>query len=480
MINVRPLLLLLGLFLAVLAGLMLIPVGFSLYHNEGLVQDFLLAAALTGGVAFVALGSSWGCKITLHTRDFYLFTTLTWFVVALFAALPFTFFHAISYTDAFFETMSGITTTGSTVLSGLDQAPWSILIWRSLLQWLGGIGFIAVGVAILPMINVGAMRLFRTESSDWSDKSLPRTKAIGQGLVKVYLSLTALCGIGYYLAGMTAFEALNHAMTTISTGGYSTTDSSMTHFSTAAHWNGTLFMFLSGLPMLLYVQSLYRRSWAPWRDQQVIGYARFVLISALLLALWLMEAQEMAFLPALTLAAFNLVSVVTTTGFASTDYSQWGPAASIIFFLLMFVGACSGSTSGAIKIFRFQLAGAVVIKALRQHIHPNAVVPQRYNRRTINEGILRSLVAFTMLFMATIAALSLFLVLVGVDPVSSLTGAVTAVTNVGPGLGEVIGPAGNFASLPDSAKWALSVGMLLGRLEIVTVAVLFLRTFWGY
>ncbi|USD37597.1 TrkH family potassium uptake protein [Ferrimonas sp. SCSIO 43195] len=480
MINIRPLSFLLGLFLAVVAGLMLIPAGVSLYHAEGLAGEFFKSSMITFIAAMMAASTGFRSQLTLSTRDLYLFTTLTWVVVSLFAALPFTFYHHISYTDAFFETMSGITTTGSTVLSGLDDTAWSILIWRSLLQWLGGIGFIVMGVAIFPMLNVGGMRLFRTESSDWSDKWMPRTQLIGRGLVKVYLLLTALCCLGYLAAGMTPFEAINHAMTTLSTGGYSTTDSSMTHFSTLAHWNGSLFMFLGGLPMLIFVQMVHMRSVKVWNDQQVKGYLAFVICASLLLGWWLSHQQQMEFFPALTLATFNLISVVTTTGFASTDYSAWGPAASIIFFFLMFVGACSGSTSGAIKIFRFQLAGAVLHKALRQQIHPSALFPQRYNRRTISEDIVRSLVSFSMLFIATIVVLALFLVLVGVDPVSSLTGAVTAVTNVGPGLGEVIGPAGNFASLPDAAKWALSLGMLLGRLEIITVAVLLLPTFWRY
>ncbi|WP_417349358.1 TrkH family potassium uptake protein [Ferrimonas sp.] len=480
MINIRPLSFLLGLFLAVVAGLMLVPAGVSLYHGEGLAEDFFKSASLTAIAALMAVSSGYRSHLTLSTRDLYLFTTLTWIIVSMFAALPFTFYHGISYTDAFFETMSGITTTGSTVLSGLDDTAWSILIWRSLLQWLGGIGFIVMGVAIFPMLNVGGMRLFRTESSDWSDKWMPRTQLIGRGLVKVYLLLTVLCCIGYLLAGMTPFEAINHAMTTLSTGGYSTTDSSMTHFSTLAHWNGTLFMFLGGLPMLIYLQMVHMRSFSVWNDQQVKGYLSFVVLASLALGWWLSNEQQLPFFDALTLASFNLVSVVTTTGFASTDYSAWGPAAWVIFFFLMFVGACSGSTSGAIKIFRFQLAGAILHKALKQQIHPSALFPQRYNRRTISEDIVRSLVSFSILFIATIIVLALFLVLVGVDPVSSLTGSITAVTNVGPGLGEVIGPAGNFASLPDSAKWALSLGMLLGRLEIITVAVLFLPSFWRY
>ncbi|TKB51912.1 TrkH family potassium uptake protein [Ferrimonas aestuarii] len=480
MINLRPLTFLLGLFLAAVALLMWVPAGVSLYHNEGLTADFIKASLFTFTAAAIAISGGQRSQIKLSTRDLYLFTTFTWVVVSIFAALPFTFYHGITYTDAFFETMSGITTTGSTVLSGLDNTAWSILIWRSLLQWVGGIGFIVMGVAIFPMLNVGGMRLFRTESSDWSDKWLPRTHLIGRELVKVYLLLTALCCLGYLLSGMTPFEAINHAMTTLSTGGYSTTDSSMTNFSTGAHWNGTLFMWLGGLPMLLFVQMKHMRSIKVWNDQQVKGYLLFTVCAALGLGVWLSSAQDMPLFEALTLASFNLVSVITTTGFASTDYSAWGPAFAMVFLFLMFVGGCSGSTSGAVKIFRFQLAFTILKKALRLQIHPNAVIAARYNRRVISEDIVRSLISFTLLLMATIVVVSILLVAMGVDPITSFTGAITTVTNVGPGLGEVIGPAGNFATLPDGAKWLLAFSMLLGRLEIITIAVLLLPAFWRY
>lgn len=480
MLNFKPLLFILGLFLSMLTGFMFIPLALAMVYGEETVMAFLLSATLTGVVASMCLHKGQSKKLHLNIRDMFLLTSLTWFIVSLFAAMPFTLYHGIGYTDAFFETMSGVTTTGSTVLSGLDKMDHSILVWRSLLQWLGGIGFIVMAVAILPFLNVGGMRLFRTESSDWSDKTIPRTQSLAKHLFLVYIGLTIACAISYHLAGMSWFAAINHSMTTLSTGGYSTSDSSMAAFPPSCHWVGLAFMAAGGLPLLVFAQTIQQRTFKVWKDAQIRGYAIFLTCVSLGLAYWLYETREIHFIDALRLSSFNVVSVVTTTGYGLTDYGSWGALANITFLFLMFVGGCSGSTSGGIKIFRFQIAGAIMREQLRQQFHPNGIFRERYNNRPINEEIVRSLVTFMMLFAMVIVLLTLVLVLCGLDPLTSLSGAVTAVTNVGPGLGSTIGPAGNFSSLPDVAKWSLSIGMLLGRLEILTVAVLFHPSFWRY
>ena len=480
MLNLKPLLFILGTFLSMLAGFMLIPLFFALFYGEETVGAFILSSLITGTFASICMHNGQTKHLDLNIRDMFLLTSLTWFIVSLFAAMPFTLYHGIGYTDAFFETMSGITTTGSTVLSGLDTMDHSILIWRSLLQWLGGIGFIVMAVAILPFLNVGGMRLFRTESSDWSDKTVPRTQSMAKHLFYIYILLTIACGVSYHLAGMNWFQAINHAMTTLSTGGYSTSDQSMAAFSNQAHWVGTFFMACGGLPLLMFVQSIQQQSVKVWNDAQVKGFILFIFVVSVGLATWLWATREILPIDALRLASFNVVSVVTTTGYGLTDYSAWGGVANIVFLFLMFVGSCSGSTSGGIKIFRFQIAGAIMREQLKQQFHPKGIFRERYNNRVISEDIVRSLVTFILLFMIVIVVLSIVLVLTGLDPVTSFTGAITAVTNVGPGLGPIVGPAGNFASLPDVAKWALSIGMLLGRLEILTVAVLFHPSFWKY
>ncbi|KPZ69292.1 Trk system potassium uptake protein TrkH [Shewanella sp. P1-14-1] len=480
MLNIKPLLFVVGIFLSILTGFMLVPMAFALFYHEETIGDFMMSGLFTGLIAILCIQSGHSRKINLNIRDMFFLTTVTWLIVSLFAALPFTLYHGINYTDAFFETMSGITTTGSTVLSGLDNMDHSILIWRSLLQWLGGIGFIVMAVAILPFLNVGGMRLFRTESSDWGDKATPRTQHMAKHLFKVYLVLTVICAMAYHTSGMHWFEAINHAMTTLSTGGYSTSDSSMSSFSASAHWIAVVFMAAGGLPLLMFVQSLQQRSMKIWDDEQVKGFLKFISFVSVSLGTWLWFSADMPYLDALRLASFNVVSVVTTTGYGLTDYQAWGAVASLTFLFLMFVGSCSGSTSGGIKIFRFQISLKVMYQQLTQQFHPQAVIKKRYNKRTIDNDIIRSIMAFIMLFFLVILLLAITLVLSGLDAVTSITGAITAVTNVGPGLGPVIGPAGNFSSLPDIAKWALAFGMLLGRLEIITVAVLFAPKFWRY
>lgn len=478
MFNYKPVLFIIGVFLNILAVMMLLPTALAFWEGETGTMQFFEASLLTYAAALLCMAKGSREMGRFKVRDMFLLTSLTWVLVSGFSALPLVFVEHITYTDAFFETMSGITTTGSTVLSGLDTMPRSILLWRSLLQWLGGVGFIVMGVAVLPFLGVGGMRLFRTESSEWNDKNAPRTRTLARDILYVYLVLTGLCLLCYWLSGMSWFEAINHAMTTISTGGYSTSDASMAHFGPASHWVGTFFMMTGGMPFLLLVNAVRKNQWNLWRDEQFRGYVLFLTFVSIGLAVWLTIHRGTDFLDAIRMSAFNVVSVVTTTGYALTDYSLWGPFAVTAFMLLMFVGGCSGSTAGGIKIFRFQLAAGMLHLQLKQLIHPNAVLVQNYNRRPVNDDIIRSLVAFSLAFFFTVALITLGLGLMNLDVVTAFSAAITAVTNVGPGLGTIIGPAGNFASLPDGAKWLLSLGMLLGRLEILTVVTVLTPAFW--
>ncbi|SEG57986.1 TrkH family potassium uptake protein [Vibrio hangzhouensis] len=479
MVNTRPVSFVIGLVLSKLALFMYVPTLVAFVTGTDGFLDFGLAVAITHFAAFICLSVGRTQHFKLSVRDMFLITSLVWTIASAFAALPFVFINHISFTDAYFETMSGITTTGSTVLSGLDDMAPSILLWRSILQWLGGIGFIVMAVAILPMLNVGGMRLFQTESSDWSDKSSPRAKTVAKNIVLVYLVLTGLCLLGYIATGMNLFDAINHSFTTLSTGGYSTSDGSMNHFSEGAHWVGTVFMFLGGLPFLLFVAALSKRD--PkilFRDAQVRGFGYLFLIASTLVALWLIFEDGYALDDAFRVSMFNIVSVVTTTGFGLEDFTAWGPLPSVIFAFMMMIGACSGSTSGGIKIFRFQIAVTLLNKQMMKLIHPSGVFVQRYNHRPVNDDIVRSVVAFVLMFFVTIIVIAAGLSAMGLDPVTSISGAITAVANVGPGMGSVIGPTGNFAPLPDAAKWLLSFGMLMGRLEILTLLVLFFPAFW--
>jgi len=479
MVNLKPILFMASVVLRALALFMIAPLVLAIYTDGHGVPEFFKSIIITT----IASGLFWhkgrSKEFKLGIREMFLLTTCVWIIASAFAALPLMLIQHISYTDAYFETMSGITTTGSTVLSNLDTTAHSVLLWRSILQWLGGVGFVVMGVAVLPYLNVGGMRLFQTESSDWSDKNTTKTQHTAAYVMYVYLSLTVLCYFGYLSAGMTSFEAVNHAMTTLSTGGYSTSDQSMAHFTNAAQWNGTFFMFLGGLPFLLLITAIHRRNIKVLlKDAQIIGFAKLVLIMTLTMSIYLWQKDVFSLSDAIRISVFNIVSVVTTTGFGLTDFGTWGEFTTVLFAGLMFTGACSGSTSGGIKIFRFQIAFTLFRKQMSQLVHPSGVFRQHYNGRNVNDVIVRSVVAFGSAFIATIAILAAILSLLGLDPITSITGAITAVANVGPGLGPVIGPSGNFASLPDSAKWALSLGMLMGRLEIMTVLVLVTPAFW--
>ena len=481
--TLRLIVYLLGLFLLALAASMLVPILAMLGESQRLsgdrLGDYLWPAVITLVAGLLMSLPGRPQHVQLRPRDMYLLTASSWLVVCLFAALPMVFIQHISYTDAFFETMSGITTTGATVLSGLDGASPALLIWRSMLHWLGGIGFIGMAVAILPLLRVGGMKLFRTESSDWSEKVMPRSHMVAKYILAVYLAFTLLGFLAFWWAGMTPFEAINHAMAAISTGGFSTSDSSLAHWpQPAVHWVAVVLMLLGSLPFTLYVAFLRGNRRALWRDQQVRGLLGFLLFTCLLFSLWLWQNSEHAWLDALRIVTVNVVSVVTTTGFALGDYTLWGDFAVLMFFYLTFVGGCSGSTTGGLKIFRFQVAYVMLKANLRQIIHPRAVLRQQYNGHPIDEEIVRALITLSFFFTITIGLLAVGLTMTGLDWVTALTGAATAVCNVGPGLGPVIGPAGNFASLPDSAKWMLSAGMLLGRLEIITILVVLTPGFW--
>ncbi|HEY6611236.1 MAG TPA: TrkH family potassium uptake protein [Pseudomonas sp.] len=481
--TLRMIAFILGIFLITLAVSMVIPIltQLTMKGTEERLSDFLWPALITLVCGLAAVLPGQPKNVQLRPRDMYMLTTSSWVVVCGFAALPMVFIQHISYTDAFFETMSGITTTGSTVISGLDNASPALLIWRSMLQWLGGLGFIGMAVAVLPLLRVGGMRLFQTESSDWSEKVMPRSHMVAKYILAVYLGLSLLCGVSYWLSGMTPFEAINHAMTTISTGGYSTSDSSLANWNQpAVHWVAVVFMMLGSLPFTLFVAVLRGHRKALLRDHQVRGFVGFLVLTWLAFGTWLWFNSEHAWLDAVRIVAVNVTSVVTTTGFALGDYTLWGSFAVLLFFYLTFVGGCSGSTAGGLKIFRFQVAYVMLKANMQQMIHPRAVIKQQYNNHPIDEDIVRSLVTFSFFFTITIGVIALGLALIGLDWITALTGAATAVCNVGPGLGPIIGPAGNFASLPDSAKWLLSVGMLLGRLEIITIFVLLTPAFWRH
>jgi trk system potassium uptake protein TrkH len=471
-----------GIFLITLAIAMVIPMlTLVIFDHTRDIRSFLWASLITFVVGLALVIPGRPEHIHLRPRDMYLLTVSSWVVVCLFAALPFLLSQHMSYTDSFFESMSGITATGSTVMSGLDSMSPGILIWRSLLHWLGGIGFIGMAVAILPLLRIGGMRLFQTESSDRSEKVMPRSHMVAKYILLTYVGITTLGSLAFWAAGMSLFDAINHAMSAISTGGFSTSDQSLAKWQQpAVHWVAIAVMILGSLPFALYVATLRGNRRALFKDEQVRGLLGVLLVTWLVLGTWYWATTNMHWLDALRHVALNVTSVMTTTGFALGDYSLWGNFALMLFFYLGFVGGCSGSTAGGIKIFRFQVAYILLRANLNQLIHPRAVIKQKYNGHRLDEEIVRSILTFSFFFAITICVIALLLSLLGVDWMTALTGAASTVSGVGPGLGEIIGPAGNFAGLPDAAKWILSLGMLLGRLEIITVLVLCVPAFWRH
>lgn len=471
-----------GFLLILLSIFMLVPAVVDILdHNQDWVV-FLISSFLCmflGGILILANQND-GEKFQM--KHAYFLTTTIWISISFFAALPFYFatsgYH-LSMTDAMFESVSGFTTTGSTVYVKLDSAPRGILLWRSITQLIGGIGIVVLSMTVFPYLKVGGMQLFQSESSDRSDKILPRVQQVANASLAVYVLLIVLCTIAYKIGGMTTFDAINHSVATISTGGYSTHDTSFAYFeSSFLQWSGTIFMILGGSPLLLFFYFVIgKKPNRPLLSQARSFWFGICLVSTLI-ALWISYYLNMDFSDALRVSAFNVASIVTTTGFASADYTLWGGFIVIILYFLTIAGGCTGSTSGGIKIFRFQVMIKMLILQTKRLVKPNAIFSENIAGQKITDDVARSVGVFFILFICLFCITTIVLTLTGLDFITSLSGAATAIANVGPGFGSIIGPTGNFAPLSDPAKWMLTFAMLAGRLEIMTMLVLFTKGYW--
>jgi trk system potassium uptake protein TrkH len=480
-LDLRPILLVVGILLIILALFMAPPMVADMAAGHPDWQVFLAAGGVTlfTGVSLVLMNRDPGSS-EITGRQAFLLTTVAWIALTFFAALPLTFSDLeLDFADAVFEAMSGITTTGSTVIIGLEHAPPGILLWRAILQWLGGIGIIVMGMAILPILSVGGMQLVRTESSDLSEKILPRAAQIASAIGMIYLSLTFACATLYWLAGMTPFDAAAHSMTTIATGGFSTRDASIGGFESATiEWIAIIFMVLGALPFVLYIQASNGKLAPLFHDSQIRWFIGIILTAAFALVAWLEWHMDAPLVEALRHALFNTISVITGTGYASADYGGWGTLPVALFFFLMCVGGCTGSTTGGIKVFRFAVLHVIAKNQLARLVRPHGVFIPMYNGRPLPEAAAIAVMAFIFMFGLSFAVFAIALSALGLDYLTAMSGALTALANVGPGLGEIIGPAGNFSTLPESAKWLLAIAMLLGRLELFTVLILFTPAFW--
>ena len=470
-----------GALMLVLTVLMVPPILADLVVANPDWQVFAGSALLTGfiGAMMVLISrDAWSERVRL--KEGFVITVASWLAVSLFAAVPYMFMaKPLSFINAWFEAVSGLTTTGATVLTGLDGLPEGLLLWRSLTQWIGGLGIVVMALIMLPFLKVGGMQLFQTESSDRSDKILPHARQFIAYLAFVYVLLTALCALAYRLAGMRMFDAVNHAMTTLSSGGFSTHDASFAYFtSPLLHWLAVAFMISGALPLVIYVRMIRERKLSFFGSEQVRGFFLLLLASVMVIALWLVWQKGMAPHRALLLAAFNVTSVITTTGYASADYSGWGVFSAMAFFVFMFFGGCTGSTAGGMKIFRIQVMMMSIGAYVKRLMMPHRVVSMAYENRTVTQDIAMAVFAYVSVLFMTVGLFGMLVAMTGVDLVTALSAVVTSVTNVGPGLGEMIGPAGTFAAMPDAAKMLLSFVMLLGRLEFFTVLVVLQPSFW--
>ncbi len=480
MFDLRPVVMVIGLLLTILSGGMLVPAIIDVQAGHRDWQVFAWSGAVGIFAGLSMLLSARGPNMGMNVRQAFLLTVLTWLVLPAFGAVPLALSELeLTYTDAFFEAMSGITTTGATVIVGLDTAPPGILLWRGILQWLGGLGIILMALTVLPMLRVGGMQMFRVEAFEAQEKVYSRATEIAAALTTLYAVLTGGWAFMLWMVGMPPLESIIHAMTTIATGGFSTRDASVGGFeSPVIDVIITAGMVAGGIPFLLFLQAMRGQPQALARDTQVQWYLGIIAFFSVSIAVWLWTVDGIDFLQALRHSAFNTVSVMTGTGYATTDYSLWGGYPVMALFFLMFVGGCAGSTSCGIKVFRFQVLYQTARLQIARLLQPHGVFVAYFNHRPIQPGVSEAVMGFFFLYAISTAILAMLLGMLGLDFITALSSAATAISNVGPGLGPVVGPAGNFSTLPDAAKWLMSLGMLLGRLELYTVLVLFLPRFW--
>ena len=481
MINFKIILNVLGYLLIALSLVMLIPMLIDLGIGNDTWKSFITSAVITFGFGFTFLISTRNeANDKILMQDAFLITSLSWLSISIFAALPFYFSeNDLDITNSIFESMSGITTTGSSIIQNVEILTEGMLIWRGLLQWIGGIGIIVMAVSILPVLRVGGMQVFRAESSDTTDKILPRTTQIASAVILIYLILSLICLVAYWFCGMNFFDAIVHSMTTIATGGFSTQNNSFASFdSKYLEYVAIVFMILSSLPILIYLEVFKDGFQKIISDTQILTFLGIIFFSSffVILYLWFTGIKDIE--EAIRSGAFNVISIITGTGYTSDNYNLWGPFPIYLLFFGMFIGGCAGSTTCGIKVFRFQILFQTLKMQIQKLLHPHGVFVPHYNHKKIEEDVTSSVMSFFFIFILSFIVITLLLSTTELDFVTSLSAAATSLANVGPGLGDIIGPENSFHEISIFAKWVLIFSMLLGRLEILTVLVILHPTFW--
>ena len=471
---------LIGILLIVLGASMLAPYSIQVIYGEN-SHSFISSSFVTIFIGILFVLANLEKEFKLNLRQTFLFSTLAWLMVAIFGSLPFLLSaNEFTVSEAFFESMSGITTTGATIISDLDNSPKSILLWRAIMQWLGGIGIVVMAITILPLLKVGGMQLFKMEGPDTTEKILPRTIEVAAIIISTYVALTFLCGLFYWLFGMTIFDSFCHAMTTIATGGFSTHNDSIGFFKNSnIEIIASLFIILGSIPFISYLKFSQGNRKIFFNDVQIKGLIYLLIISTTIMFLYLLFINfESSLIDKIRISSFNVISILSGTGYVTDDFGLWGKFSLVFFLFLMFIGGCAGSTACGIKIFRLQMLLIFLKDQIKKLIYPNSVIITKYNNQKISDDFIKSVIIFIFTFLFIFLIMAMLLSISGLDFITSISGAASSISNVGPGLGDLIGPNGNYKDLPDLSKWILSAGMLLGRLELFAVLVLFFPSFW--
>ncbi len=468
-----------GILVVILGISMMIPYAIQLIYGEN-NNSFLSSSIITIFIGILTILINLKKDNQLNLQQAFLFSVMAWVSIATFGSLPFMLSSLqLSFSDAFFESMSGITTTGSTVILDLDSSPKSILIWRAIMQWLGGIGIIVMATTVLPLLKVGGMQVFKTDSSG-AEKILPKTIEVATTIITIYLVLTFACGLAYWLQGMNIFDSIAHSFTTLATGGFSTHNESIGYFNNPGiEITATLFIILGSIPFIAYLKFIKGNKKIFFQDVQIKGFVYLLLISILIMSVYLfINNENNSFLDNLRISSFNVLSILSGTGYVTDDFGLWGEFPLIFFIFLMFIGGCAGSTTCGIKVFRLQILFIFIKNQIKKLIYPNRILVINYNDQKIEDTFINSVIIFIFSYLFLFLIMAMLLSMTGLDFLSAISGAATSISNVGPGLGEMIGPNGNFSEVSNVSKWILSFGMLLGRLEIFAVLVLFLPSFW--
>lgn len=476
--GIRAIAFIIGILIVFNALLMIAPIILAYSLKTGEVSLFVTTLGLGIGVGGLLVISGYDKKYFLDTRGVYLLIPLSYVLASVYSGIPYMLGPPyMSFTDAFFEAMSGFSTTGATVISDLEDLPKGILLWRSITEWIGGVGVLFLAVLIIPLLNIGGQQLLRMDRSEGLQKSLPRAIAVFVNTITVYIVLTVACFAFYRIFGMSSYDAINHALTTVSTGGFSTHNSSFGYFIfNGIEYVAIVFMIISSFPLPILMLVLNARWKSIFTDEQIRYFIILILVSSITLVFWLKNSTSIE----ISHTIFNVVSIITGTGYASQNYSNWEPFAVFMFLIFMQLGGCSSSTTGGIKTFRLVIAIKQIYNNVIKIINPKWVDDVYFNQRVLDTSVISLVMVFILIYLFLVLFIALLLMFIGLDAITAFSGASSAIGNIGPGLGDLIGPDSTYTYLPSSAKWILSVGMLLGRVEIFPVIILLYRGLWKY